>query len=223
MFVQGEQAGSGSSGAHSCVLDSGPPALSSIVHPRGFQRRKSCSWAPGMLASVALTCSLCPPCPHSFGRDPDFESWLGNLHLKLWLLPLSHSMFSILLLAFLQFWPYLWPSSVFPFPAFSLIRLPICVTTLCLSSLHCGSISWLSFLNAICSSTQICFSVGSPEVSEDPVFQPLLSSVQSVSGDQLPFPECLLRWLLGTFSFGCMPAAVLHPSVLFLHFYPLNI
>lgn len=46
-----------------------------------------------MLASVALTCSLCPPCPHSFGRDPDFESWLGNLHLKLWLLPLSLHVF----------------------------------------------------------------------------------------------------------------------------------
>lgn len=116
-----------------------------------------------MLASVALTCSLCPPCPHSFGRDPDFESWLGNLHLQPWLLPLSHSMFSILVLAFLQFWPYLWPSSVFPFPALPVIRLPICVTTLSLSSLHRGSISWFSFLNAICSSTQICFSVGSPD------------------------------------------------------------
>lgn len=116
-------------------------------------------------------------------------------------------------------------SPVYPPPTFPLIQLPIGVTILCLSTLHCESISRFSFMNAICASTQNCLSVGSPKWSEVPVFQHLLSlvSIQSVFGDQLPFLECVLRWLVGTFSFGYLPAALLRPAVLFLHFYPQTI
>lgn len=141
------------------------------------------------------------------------------------LFPLSHAMSPILFMAFLQFWPCCWPSPVYPPPTFPLIQLPIGVTILCLSTLHCESISRFSFMNAICASTQNCLSVGSPKWSEVPVFQHLLSlvSIQSVFGDQLPFLECVLRWLVGTFSFGYLPAALLRPAVLFLHFYPQTI
>lgn len=51
---KGVEVVSGKTGTQSLVLDFKPPALNSIVHPIGMQRKERCSRATGMLACDTL-------------------------------------------------------------------------------------------------------------------------------------------------------------------------